>query len=400
MKTSRRQVVGGSLAALVAGACFGKLHGLAQHLQGASANAQSLITEPVHVPQDFAGLHAHRWPVGTPASAKPTYHFGTARSHDFEGAAWSRVHKAPDVYDWEKLDAWVKVHTEAGRSLIYTLYGTPAWASQLPEQRDPYGERGGAAPPRDLRAVADFVRTLVRRYNSDGEHRIAYLELWNEPTFDRSPGHFWCGTAEELVALGRTAALTAKAEDPRICVLSPGFAGNLAGALDLFAPRLQDAESSPIYQYLTAADGHGAHGARWCDGIAFHCYNAPTTGTNRYFAQEIVRVKAMLHLLGITAPLYDTEFGFLPEDEFHEASRIAQAMVLRRCAAVQAGLGVRALCFYAHDDELVGNPSLHPEVAEAIGDVHAMIAGKTLDQVTLQPDGSVRIRTSERILKW
>ena len=108
----------------------------------------------------------------------------------------------------------------------------------------------------------------------------------------------------------------------------------------------------------------------------------------------------MLQRMQIGKPLYDTELGFLPGDPFHALTRQQQALTLRRCAAIQAGLGVQAVYFYSHDDDLVGNPSIHPEVAEAIGEVHAMIAGKTLRQVTLLPDGGVEVTTAERSFLW
>ena len=111
-------------------------------------------------------------------------------------------------------------------------------------------------------------------------------------------------------------------------------------------------------------------------------------------------MQEMLHLLGVRVPLYDTEFGFLADDPFHRQSLREQASTLRRCAALQAALGVQAMFLYAHDDDLVGNPSLHPEVAEAIGQVHAMMAGKTLKQVVQRADGSVQVTSTESTFLW
>ncbi len=399
MTLTRRAMVQGSLA-VAAATCSHELLGLADKTAALWMCERALITHPVAVPQDFVGMHAHRWPMGDPSSPTPTYGFGAARSHDYDGAAWYRIHKAPGVFDWRRLDAWVEAHAAARRTLIYTLYGTPAWAATTIARKDPYGEPGGAAPPRDLRSVEEFVLALVGRYNAEGKRRIGFIETWNEPSFAQQHGDFWCGTAAELAAVGRTAARCAKRVDPGLRILTPGFNGNLAGSLTLRAPTLADARSSPMYQYLTVDDGSGTQASRWCDGIAFHGYNAPLRGANRGFVQEILRLQAMLQLMQVSLPLYDTEFGFLAGDSFHRLDRAAQAMALRRCAAVQAALGVQGIYLYAHDDDLVGNPSLHPEVAEAIGDVHAMIAGKTLKQVTMRTDGCVEIVTAEHRFQW
>lgn len=398
--TRRGLLVQGSLALAAYAACRPGVYGTGGNLSTVWPRQQELLTAPVEVPRDFVGMHAHRWPAGNPVSPEPTYSFGAARSHDYDGAAWYRIHLAPGVFDWRRLDAWVDVHTAAKRTLIYTLYGTPAWAASTTVDNDVYGEPGGAAPPQDQRPVEEFILALVERYNGGGAGRIRFIEVWNEPAFSHRREDFWWGTAGELAEMGRTVARSAKRIDPHIRILSPGFNGNLAGALTLRAPSLEDAQGSPVYQYLMADDGSGGTAAQWCDGIAFHCYDAPSSGPNRCFAQEILRLREMLRLMAVSAPLYDTEFGYLADDPFHRLPPTEQAKTLRRCAAVQAALGVQALYLYAHDDALVGNPSLHPEVAVAIGDVNAMIAGNTLEQVTLHDDGSIAVRTAHRAFLW
>ena len=286
------------------------------------------------------------------------------------------------------------------RTLIHTLYGTPAWLADSVEHRDLYGRPGGAAPPRDLLHLEEFVRALVTRYNGDGRRRISFIETWNEPHFDHNYEDYWWGTAAQLVALGRVLYRTAKEVDPGIRVLSPGFVGSLAGAWSPAAPALEAAEGSSLYQYLVAADGHGGVGSRWCDGIAFHCYNAPLEGPNASYVMEIARLRNLLSVMRISLPLYETEFGFTAAHGFHQLPRNEQARTLRRCAALHAGFGLKGMYFYSHDDEFVGNPSLHPEVAEAIGDVHAMIAGQRLNQVTLLANGGVEVTTAKRSFIW
>lgn len=397
---SRRQLLQASLAFTGVGACRSRLAFVDQRMEQSLRGTQDLLSGPITVPADFVGLHAHRWPVGEPVSPAPAYEFGAARSHDYDGAAWYRIHTAPQTFDWWRLDRWVEVHAAAKRTLIYTLYGTPAWAAASTEGMDRYGMPGGASPPRDLAAVAAFIHALMTRYNGDGVRRLGWIETWNEPTFGGGHEGFWWGSAEQLAAITRVVAITARGVDPGVRVMSPGFVGNLAGSLKLAFPLLVEAQGSPMLQFLTASDGHGGTGKDWCEAIAFHCYNSPLQGPNAGFLREILRVRKMLSLADIALPLYDTEFGFLAGDAFQQLTRTEQAIALRRCAAIQAALGVQGLFFYAHDDDLVGNPSLHPEVGQAIGDVHGMMAGKTLKQVTLLPDGSVHVATTERAFTW
>ncbi len=359
-----------------------------------------LVGTPVKVPRDFVGMHAHRWPAGTPASAPPSYHFGAARSHDHDGVSWNQIHKGPGSYSWEALDRWVAVHNDARRTLIYTLYGTPAWLAERVDTQDLYGRPGGAAAPRNLAPLAEFIGALLRRYNVDAHRRIHFIETWNEPHFSGDTKDFWWGTAEQLVGVGRTVYLAAKAVDPRVRLLSPGFAGDLTGALSLRLPMLASAKRSSLYQYLVASDGHGGSGSKWCDGIAFHTYNSPLQGENAGYLLGVAKLQKMLSLMRITLPLYNTECGFIAPHPFRDLSPEEQGLQLKRLGAVQAALGVQGLYFYSHDDDFVGNPSKHPEIARAIDELHSSIAGATLHQVTFRPDGAIYVVTDSGAFTW
>ena len=90
------------------------------------------MTAAVAVPTTFSGLHSHRWPGGS--SPAPTYGYGTVRSLNFDpadnlGILWYGINKADGQYDWSKMDQWVQTHYSAGKQLVYSLYGTPAWCS-------------------------------------------------------------------------------------------------------------------------------------------------------------------------------------------------------------------------------------------------------------------------------
>ena len=398
---SRRQVLR-TVSATVAGMAAARAKALLRLTSGTpAASAETHLLEgPIVVPRDFVGLHAHRWPADPLTSPAPSFAYGAARSHDFEGAAWCRIQLAPNRFDWSALDRWVEAHAAMRHTLVYTLYGTPTWLAGQPETPDRYGQPGGASAPRDLARVDAFITALVDRYNGDGHRRLHLLETWNEPRFDQSGEGFWSGSAAQLASVGRTANLAAKRVDPGLRVLSPGFAGDLSGGLSLTFPALAAAKRSAVYQYLTAPDGHGGEGSHWCDGIAFHTYDVPAQGENAGYLLGTRKLQKMLSMMGIDLPLFNTETGFTPEDDFHHLSAQEQGLRLRRIAAVQAALGVKGLFFYAFDDNLIGNPSQHAEIADAVGDVHKSLAGKTLRQVTLRASGQVEVLTSERTLLW
>ncbi len=103
------------------------------------------MTAPVAVPTTFSGLHSHRWPVGS--SPAPTYGYGTVRSLNFDpnddlGILWYGINKADGQYDWSKMDQWVQTHYSAGKQLVYSLYGTPAWCSSN-TRRERHVQPGG-----------------------------------------------------------------------------------------------------------------------------------------------------------------------------------------------------------------------------------------------------------------
>src|SRR5690606_22873015 len=88
---------------------------------------------PVQVPRDYVGIHFHRWPrrwrMGDVDSPAPTYRYGAVRSLNYDGVAWRDLQLAPGAYDFKRLDEWVDTHAARGHTMMFTLYGTPTWAS-------------------------------------------------------------------------------------------------------------------------------------------------------------------------------------------------------------------------------------------------------------------------------
>ena len=362
--------------------------------QTAAAGTRDLLKTPVKVPADFVGMHFHRWPQGNPLSPAPTYGYGTVRSHDY-GVAWDNIETAPGKYNWDRLDGWVQTHSAAGKTLIYTVYGTPGWASSRSTVKDAYGFSGAAAPPTALSVLRDFVTALVSRYNGKGSRRIHFIEIWNEPHFLQNDRGFWWGTAVQLADLGRTIAKAAKGSDPGIKVLSPAFDGLPEGHLAFTTSGI----NAGLRQYLQTRDATGASPAQWFDGFAVHTYNVNITDPLHGLEGTLLQLKETLSHFKVSVPIYTTETGY-ERAPFNSMPVEEQAAMLRRQAAVQAALGVKALCFYSHDDQLCGNPSQHPEISAAIDDVHTHLAGATLRQVSVLPTGQVNVVSRSSSFTW
>ncbi len=356
---------------------------------------RTIMTAPLNVPADFVGMHFHRWPQGDPVSPAPAYGYGTVRSHDY-GIAWNNIHMAPGRYLWNKMDSWVRTHSGNHKTLIYTLYGTPTWASSKPAVKDAYGNNGAGAPPKSLEALREFITALVGRYNTRSHRAIQYMEVWNEPHFLQNDNGFWWGSTEELVEVCRVVAVAAKATDRGVRILSPGFDGLKAGTLTNNVDRF----SSSLWQFLQARDSTGRSSGYLLDGIAIHLYNSYLKGPNVGIEGILSKVEKTLELAGVSLPVYTTECGYLKDALFTNESLDMKATLLRRIAAVQAALGVRWVCFYAHDDEYCWNPSKNAVIAAAINDIHTKLAGHRLKQVTFQNSGKVDVQTTTELLSW
>lgn len=368
-----------------------------------SACAQSpdmqLLRQPIEVPKDFVGMHFHRWPIGQPLSPAPTYNYGAVRSHDFSGPGkgifWTSIHKAPTAFDWSLIDKWVDAHHRQGKTLVYTVYGTPEWLASVPAQKDPYWHQGGSSAPKQLEPLSDFIHALVSRYNSGGTRRIQFLEIWNEPFFRNDPKDFWIGSADQLASMGRAIYQAAKSADPGVRILTPGFTGDLVGS---FRPEKALAHDGVVQQYLAASDGHGASGAQWCDAVAFHAYNSTLTAGPGGLVERILLLASLLAALKVEHPLYCTEAGFMPSTPFAHADSHTRAVMLRKLATLCAALGVRGLYFYSHDDDYVGNPAKDPVISQAIDTIHRDLAGQRLKQVSVNSKGSMLVETDTQ--RW
>jgi hypothetical protein len=156
-----------------------------------------------------------------------------------------------------------------------------------------------------------------------------------------------------------------------------------------------------MYRYLQADAGDGSQASRWCDALSIHMYDAEIGGVNDGAEGMIHQVARVQQMLKLTLPVLMTEFGFQrPDCGFRRADDDGRATLLRRHAAIQAALGLQSICFYSHDDDLIGNPSHKPVISRAIDELHHKLAGSILRRVTLNADGSVDVFGSNGTFHW
>ncbi len=347
----------------------------------------------VQVPRDFIAMHFHRWPrvhyPGSTVSPAPTYRYGTVRSLNYDGILWRDLHRAPGEFTFDHLDHWVDTHWRAGKTLIYTVYGTPRWATTRPQVNDLYQQPGGDSKPRDLGQLAEFVTRLVARYNGDGRQRIRFIESWNEPEFTGVP--YWRDSAEDLAALSRTIYGAAKAVDPAILVLFPPFTHLIDG------PRVYP----KMVDYAFAKDGRGGRGRDWADALTFHYYHYGGADVTPLL-DTIDGVRLTRAAIGRPQwPIYLTELGEGEGWSPQSPPSAEKATRVCRWLAVSAAAGLRIAGLYSHESDHLGQPAHDATVAAAIDRMHLLLAGRTISDAAILADRTVWLRLDDgRTATW
>lgn len=237
----------------------------------------------------------------------------------------------------------------------------------------------------------------MNRYNSGGNHKIAAVEVWNEPHYDSSASTYFTGTAVQMAQIAKTVYSAVKAVDSTVLVLSPGFVGNPA----IF-----------ITPYLNAAIGDGTYGRAYQDGLAYHWYDFGSVSSNiAYydFVNTSGAIQASLIAGGLTSafPIYLTENGWLTSwttlDSISRAKRICQL------GAVVAALGYKSIVMYLVDGgyydsagnvsaiygttNLIGAPLTDTNVIKAYAWV-ASLSGQVITEMGYSDTGKVYLNTS------
>ncbi len=131
------------------------------------------------------------------------------------GPGWETIQPAKDVWNWEPLDKMVAMYAEKGMELQYILAFTTRWAAPLEKQNSSNWLDWNRSAPDDA-AWRGFASAMAKRYRD----KIRYWEIWNEPDL----WGFGAFTVEEYVRMMKSAYQEIKKVDPKLQVMTGGFA--------------------------------------------------------------------------------------------------------------------------------------------------------------------------------
>lgn len=280
------------------------------------------------------------WPMRAPYSENfPSVPFHGWRAIDPQ-THWFNLEPRKGQWNFSKTDIAMRLMESRGIDVLFTLYGTPAWASSRPDLKGVNQAYGESALPKDIADWENYVRTVVRRYRG----RISAYELWNEPRVREVDGEKALFSATELVELGKVAYRVIKEEDPDARLTTPTMDGGEGGI------RRLDACLS-------------AGGNKCADIVSFHYYGLPEDIPRYHFSLKRMLVKYRMQSL----PVWNTESGYLIEDptspNTHPISTGAFARVLpdyeaaawmARSLILAASVGIERFYWFMWDGRNMG----------------------------------------------
>ena len=275
--------------------------------------AVSLSPSAEPIPPTYFGLNVNHM-HDAPGFDWPALPFGTFRTWD-SGDVWPGIETARGVYNWTNMDKDVAEAQAHHAEFLFTLGGTPRWATSAPDSKNSYV--GYTVPPDNLQDWKDFLTAVATRYKG----RIRAYEVWNEPDLS-----FYTGTPAQLVAMERAAAQVIHRVDPSALVLTPPPSGVYAIApLKWFDSYLQ------------------AGGGRSADVIPYHQYD----GDEEANIEEVREFRALLAQYGLAAKsLWLTEVG----RDRPGVSEADGAAFVARTFLIGHALGLHRVFWYAYDN--------------------------------------------------
>ena len=334
---------------------------LEQDFAGFDANVQaipnlpvtSLVASAVTTGAQFFGAHVKY----AENAAQSECSIGTVRSHDIENgkSRWQFIETSDNVWDFTALDAWVDAHYRAGRDMVFTLFGTPTWASARPTERNAYSDqdpevvqynRGIAAEPSDMTKWDRFCTKIAIRYLG----KIKYYEVWNEPNYQNdgtgptSTFGYFTGTYAKLAEMVRRASQAIKAVDPSVKIICPpttAWATTAGGTAETYFTGM-----------LAASDGAAGAMKNWIDIVGVPLYILGNDITK--MSLMIDRVKAGMTTAGVSGlEIWDTESAPIAPDVSGMSAQAAQLFIVRSMM-IQAAKGVARTIYFQYDDPTMG----------------------------------------------
>jgi hypothetical protein len=208
---------------------------------------------------------------------------------------WHLVEREEGKRDWSRVDAVVDELANAGLAPLFTVYGSPAWASGASTTRPGWElevPQEDAAFERWVEAYAEFMRAAVRRYRG----RVRLWEVGNEP----NERHFWRPQPDprRYAAWFRTVSAAIRAEAPEARIAIGGLTGLTAGCCitgRAFLGRLLAEERLDF------------------DAVAIHPYSGHAPDRKRRGHSnfdDISLIRDMLVTAGRDVPIWLTEWGW------------------------------------------------------------------------------------------
>lgn len=348
----------------------------------------SLNLNPVTVADTFFGMHI----LNRSNDSVTGLTFKTVRSHDIAngGGRWKYIETTDNVWNFTDLDSWVNTHYLAGRDLVFTLFGTPTWASARPTEEGAYGPAnlGTQAEPTDMTKWDRYCAKIATRYLG----KIKYYEIWNEPNaynngVSATPGtdFFFSGTYAKLSEMTRRANQAIKAVDPTAKIISSAVTTWSATA----------SQSAEIYftGMMAASDGATGTMAAWVDIIGVHLY-LPYVNLVQNLPGIINRINAAKVSAGVSAlPTWDTESAPVSIGSVAYLSDLSAQKLISRMLLIMAAKGIARTMYYQYDITSMGF-STRPNVLSAWQGLVPLLTGGTILAASCLFDGRVAYSTS------
>ena len=314
-----------------------------------------LTTSPVQRNEKFFGSHVKYRQNNDQSECS----IGAVRSHDMADgkARWQYIEPSDNVWDFDALDNWVNAHYAAGRDLVFTLFGTPQWASARPTERNAYSDqdpepyqynRGITAEPSDMSKWDRFCAKVAQRYKG----KIKYYEVWNEPNYQNDGTGaigtygFFSGTYAKLAEIVRRANQAIKAIDPDAKIICPAttvWATTAGGTAEQYFTGMLAAPSG---------DAGNTPMKNWIDIVGVHLYVGGNDITK--MPQMIDRVKAAMTIAGVSdKELWDTESAPISPDVSAMPVEAAK-LFIARSMIIQTAKGVARTFYFQYDEPSMG----------------------------------------------
>jgi|SRR5687768_2890700 len=351
-----------------------------------------LSSTQVRVLPNFFGMHVYQRdndsnPIGVS--------FGTARSHDIKDGKgrWQYIETSNNVWDFDTIDEWVDAHHIAGRDIVFTLFGTPTWASARQSEEGIFGpyNLGIQAEPLDMAHWDRYCAKIATRYLG----KIKYYEVWNEPNLNSNgtgptgttgTAFFFSGTHAKLSEMVRRANQTIKAIDPTAKVLSPplvSWSSSAGGSAETYFTSM-----------MAASDGATGTMKDWVDIVAVHMYISGNHITN--LPGIIDRVDAAKTTAGVSSKeTWDTESAPL-SPEISAMTGYDSKKFIARSMVIQASKGISRTIYYQYDHTTMGI-----NLSEAMGyreEVRNLLLNGSFQSVSMLSDGRLACYTNTGLI--